>query len=274
MGPSIDKLHWYCQNKFNEITLLNIAIEVIRILKNIHDLGVVHRDIKPSNICYGYFEEKNNILKKEINLIDFGLSKTFTNKNIRFFNLKKNDTFSGTLIFASTWILYGYDHYPKDDLESLFYVLIYLKNGSLPWINNKYKHNLYYLKEIIRIRNNLTSDELFKGFYRFVKFIFKSIKKLSVFEEPEYEIYIKNLELALSELKSKDSINNLKFEWEIKFKTIYDNYNKLNIDKENLMKIAYLKKGYSFCLEEFIKLLGSWKFYNIIKRKLLYYSNN
>lgn len=97
-------------------------------------------------------------------IIDFGLSKTFNTKNIRNYSLKKANYFKGTLIFASNSALYGYEQIPKYDLESLFYTLIYLKNVTLPWINNNSKISSEYLKDIIRIRNNISLDELFKGF--------------------------------------------------------------------------------------------------------------
>ena len=78
-GPSLEKLHFYCGNKFSEYTIIKIAIKLIDILKNIHKKGILHRDSKPSNICYGLFS-KNQFIKS-LYLIDFNLGSTFRYNN-------------------------------------------------------------------------------------------------------------------------------------------------------------------------------------------------
>lgn len=76
-GPSLDKLHLFCNNKFSDSTILEIGIRLIKVIKEIHSHGIIHRDIKPANICYGIFKEKSKGFYKSINLIDFGLGKKF-----------------------------------------------------------------------------------------------------------------------------------------------------------------------------------------------------
>ena len=254
-GPTIEKLFWFCGKNFDDKTILQIGIDSIKILKNIHLSGVVHRDIKPSNICYGFFSSKNNKFNKSITIIDFGLSKI--NKRIinRKYNLQKKDYFIGTLIFASNAALYGFEQYPKDDLESLFYTLIYLKNGTLPWINSNAETNLEYLKEILRIRNNISLNELFKGFPLEIKYIFKALKNLSINETPDYDVYIKNMENALNSLYTENKTDDYKFIWQKKFRQIISDFKNLKISEEQLMKIAFLKKGYPINIEEYLNLL-------------------
>ena len=72
-GPSLDKLHFFCDCKFNEIIVLLIGINILKILRAIHTAGVIHRDLKPANICYGSFSGKLDKFDKSILLIDFGL---------------------------------------------------------------------------------------------------------------------------------------------------------------------------------------------------------
>lgn len=92
-GPSLDKLHYFCNSKFNDITMLMFGIKVLKILRNIHHTGIIHRDIKPANICYGTIFNKSNKFNKEIVLIDFGLGKKYFNQNLRSEENKKNKRF-------------------------------------------------------------------------------------------------------------------------------------------------------------------------------------
>ena len=98
----------------------------------------MHRDLKPENILVG--KEDNS----QIYLVDFGVSKLFLDKhdnhmykfrlNISPFKDKKS--FIGTTRYASISAHLGYELGRKDDLESLFYVLIYFFKG---YFNFKFK---------------------------------------------------------------------------------------------------------------------------------------
>ena len=107
-GPSLDKLHFFCDFKFSEITILLIAINIFKILKKIHEAGVIHRDLKPANICYGSFScDKYNKFDKSIKLIDFGLGNIYSTKNLRDNGIRNKNYFVGSLMFASTSALSG-----------------------------------------------------------------------------------------------------------------------------------------------------------------------
>lgn len=64
-------MHYYCSNKFSEFTILNIAISLITIIKEMNKKVILHKDLKPGNICYGFFQ-KIHLLNQ--NIIDFGLA--------------------------------------------------------------------------------------------------------------------------------------------------------------------------------------------------------
>lgn len=82
-------MHWFCNNKFSELTIVKIAINLINILKRIHGCGIIHRDIKPGSICFGYISKNDNKLEKSLYIIDFGLDKKYDPGGIRDSNAKK-----------------------------------------------------------------------------------------------------------------------------------------------------------------------------------------
>ena len=61
----------------------------------------------------------------------------FNTKILRNTNLKQTGHFVGTMMLASISALEGRPQTPKDDLESLFIVLTFLKNGTLSWLKFK-----------------------------------------------------------------------------------------------------------------------------------------
>ena len=54
-------------------------------------------------------------------------------KNNEHVKFKKHKSFIGTTRYASIAAHMGYELGRKDDLESLFYMMLYLLKGNLPW---------------------------------------------------------------------------------------------------------------------------------------------
>jgi len=79
----------------------------------------VHSDLKPQNIL-------TNLNKPALFIIDFGLTLNYQGPGAKY-------KFKGTPYFASNNQLMKNKVGPKDDLESMFYILIYFLLGSLPW---------------------------------------------------------------------------------------------------------------------------------------------
>ena len=179
---SIDILHWHCNNKFSEMTVLLIARDLISIPKEVHKKVILNKDLKPGNICYDSFHDNNKKLLSTINIVDFGLAEKFSYENLRKNNSKNYQYFVGTPIFASSAALSGIAQHPKDELESIFYILIYLKSGQLPWVKNQNNNNNknIYLNEILMMHKNTPLSVLFDGFCHDVPFLFKTIKNLMI----------------------------------------------------------------------------------------------
>jgi hypothetical protein len=159
-------------------------------------------------------------------------------------------------MFASTAALKGIEQYPKDDLESLFYTLIYLRNGSLPWVKFEKKDKVYYVGEILKMHTNLPKELLFKGFSEEVIFVYKTICNLKPGDKPDYEMYIKLLNFAKLKIIKAKKIKLFQFDWEIILTDINKKYKSLNVERKDLLKIAVLSKGYPIKIEGFLGLFN------------------
>jgi serine/threonine protein kinase len=152
-GMSMDLFESSLENKFQECnckfslkTVCSLAIEMLKIIKEIHNNSIIHRDLKPDN----FLIDKDN----SIYICDFGLSKLFrdskTHEHILY---KENKTLTGTPRYVSINNHLGVQQSRRDDLESLMYVLIYFYNGKLPWqglkeINRKKKNQIIMEKKL------------------------------------------------------------------------------------------------------------------------------
>ena len=247
-------MHYYCDSKVTEFTILKIAVELIKVLKNIHKKGILHRDLKPSNICYGIFE-KNQFIKS-LNIIDFNLGTTFNYDNNKNYHPQNIGKFCGTLLFASTAALMMVEQRPKDELETLFYVLAYLKTGFLPWQKYQNLEKSDYIKAILKMREEYPLEKLFNGFCGEVIFICKTIKSLTSNDVPDYDIYIEILNSALKKAEDSEQFTKNKYDWEIKIKEDFLSYSNSITKRNNLVKISFLKKGYPLSLKKFVRLFS------------------
>mmetsp|Transcript_28197 Transcript_28197/g.20397 ORF Transcript_28197/g.20397 Transcript_28197/m.20397 type:complete len:158 (-) Transcript_28197:764-1237(-) len=108
--------------KFSEQYAASIIEEIISAVKNLHEHGIVHRDLKPEN-----FMMSDKTDKAEVKLIDFGLSKSFKDKN-----LQKMKTIVGTPYYVAPEVLKGnYDQ--SCDIWSIGIILYIMLCGYPPF---------------------------------------------------------------------------------------------------------------------------------------------
>ena len=127
-----ENLAWHlkaCKGQFSLKTCLMIADQLICLLQLLHSKGFVHRDIKPENFCLGTEESAHLIY-----MIDFGLSKQVldpsTDTHVPF---RDNKSPLGQMMYASINNMQGNEISRRDDLESVFYMLLSFYLDELPW---------------------------------------------------------------------------------------------------------------------------------------------
>jgi len=168
--------------KFKQTTVLQFGVNMLSILKNIHNRGFIHRDIKPENFLLTITNPK------KLYLVDFGLSKPYI-FNGTHIDCKKKHKFMGTLDFASINAHNFLEQSRRDDLESVSYMLIYFYFGKLEWMNddvyfsNNEDENMYIKnkKELISEHQDIPS--VLMEYHNYVR-------KLEFEETPNYDKYI------------------------------------------------------------------------------------
>ena len=192
LGTSLQKV-MDSSKKLKQSTILQLGVNILNILKNIHNRGFIHRDIKPENFLLTITNPK------KLYLVDFGLSKPYI-FNGTHIDYKKKDKFMGTPDFASINAHNFLEQSRRDDLESVSYMLIYFYFGTLEWINddiyfsNNEDENMYVKNKKELLCQNQDIPPLLMEYHNYVR-------KLEFEETPDYDKYI--------QLFKKELINNI-----------------------------------------------------------------
>ena len=232
LGPNLDTIMNKLPNKnslkrFSFKTSLMIMIQCLERLKSLHEKGIIHRDIKPENFVIG---PKNK--ERIIYLIDFGLSKKIYKDKI-IPTVKADRNIIGTMRYISMNTHQGYEQGKRDDLESLFYIIIYFIKGELPWQNIKTKSKAEKYSKIFEIKKKVTENgDLVEGLPLEMAKILEYILGLNFFEKPNYLLIKNAVEIMLNNFNLS---NDLQFDWyNLEFLNyLYLSQNGSN-DKENI----------------------------------------
>eukprot|EP01004_Peranema_trichophorum_P002523 NODE_1575_length_1900_cov_38.492403_g1334_i0.p1 GENE.NODE_1575_length_1900_cov_38.492403_g1334_i0~~NODE_1575_length_1900_cov_38.492403_g1334_i0.p1 ORF type:complete len:489 (+),score=100.11 NODE_1575_length_1900_cov_38.492403_g1334_i0:220-1467(+) len=124
-------------------TTMRLGIQMLDAIEGCHSLSYIHRDIKPSNFVVG----RTDATRRKCYLIDFGLARKYRMPGGDIRPPRKTAGFRGTARYASIQSHQSKELGRRDDLWSLFYVLIEFATGSLPWRKIKDKDQIGVLKE-------------------------------------------------------------------------------------------------------------------------------
>ncbi len=176
-------------DKFNGlIPILNIycmAVQMINLIEQLHNIGWLHRDIKPENFT---------LYKRVIYMIDFGLARKWEDLVDRYDSLfvrgQSSSSIAGTARYMSINVHNGKSYSWRDDLESLGYVLIYFYRGSLPWQGINEKNNRKLMNKIysIKLQKKRLCKKLPSALYDYMQYCYK----LKIDSVPNYN-YLKSL---------------------------------------------------------------------------------
>ena len=180
LGRSIQDVLEQRGGKLPTKTALAIGARVLRHLQIIHGEGLIHRDLKPQNLMLAEKAEK------EVYLIDFGLAKRVIDADgVHIPYYEKGNGLTGTPRFASVSSHMGIEQSRRDDLESLIYIIIYLKKGRLPWQGTRGERKERY-KKILKKKRTISDAKLAEGFPQPFQDFVKEIRSLRFKDEPPY----------------------------------------------------------------------------------------
>jgi serine/threonine protein kinase len=190
LGESLQSL----KNRYSFFSLeitLKLGIQILQLLKTIHDKGLVHRDIKPDNFLLG----RPTGAGKQLHIIDFGFCKSFLNEQNKHKPIKKMTGLVGSLTYASLHAHDLWDQSRRDDLESLGYMLVYFCLGKLEWQCNHENDSVKAMKEQFVDNEDLPVVLLI---------YFQYVRALSFEEIPNYKMLIELFWKEIERIKFKE----------------------------------------------------------------------
>uniref|UniRef100_A0A1I8AYY1 Protein kinase domain-containing protein n=1 Tax=Meloidogyne hapla TaxID=6305 RepID=A0A1I8AYY1_MELHA len=201
LGPSLNHLQKEQLNgRFTMGTILKIGVQAVRAVAFMHCTYFVHRDIKPANFA---IDEVNH---KRLYLFDFGLARSIKSRGEVTLRKPRADVpFRGTPAYCSLNAHKRKEHGRHDDLWSIFYMLVELAIGRLPWQGKT------------RILTKLLKDQLMDREYMFgcpVAFstILIYLRSLDYYKRPDYV----GIEHAFFEMMKARKLNwNIPMDWEV-----------------------------------------------------------
>ena len=131
-GPTLAFLFQYCDGQFSLKTVIELVDQLLYRIEFIHSKGIIYGDINPNNFLMQTDEGLGCL-----NVVSFGLARTYIDEKGDHVPLDLQRSFGGSLNFASRNAHLKRTLSRRDDLESLGYFMVYLLKGTLPWCNTK-----------------------------------------------------------------------------------------------------------------------------------------
>lgn len=183
MSASLEKLFNQANHHFSKKTCIQLMIQMLVAIEEVHDAGIIHRDIKPDNFMFGRKETGRD---KVLCLIDFGLAKEYMEDGKHIPEDQKVPFALGTQRYMPVHAHQFKAQSRRDDLEAIGFVCIYFLNGALPWQNvdaeNKILRN-QKIQEMKKMRISKLCEGHPKAFAEF----FQRVRSLLFAQRPDYD---------------------------------------------------------------------------------------
>ena len=188
LGPSLSELRkQQPKQKFSLSTTLRVGVQVISAVRAMHDCGFLHRDIKPSNFAIG----SSSATKRTCFMLDFGLARQYMTPTGEIRPPRPVAGFRGTVRYASINAHQSKDLGRHDDLWSVFYMLVELATGELPWKKIRDKETAG--KSKIKCNHKQLVKSLPSEFCDF----YDHLMSLNYYQKPDYHLLKTLLQNAL-----------------------------------------------------------------------------
>lgn len=187
LGPSLEDLFDWCGRRFSVKTVVQVAIQMLNLIEDVHRHDLIYRDIKPDNFLIGRqgYPDEN-----KVHLIDFGMAKQYrdprTKQHIPY---REKKSLSGTARYMSINTHLGREQLRRDDLEALGHVFFYFLRGQLPWQGLKAPTNKQKYEKIGDKKRTTSSALLCEGLPKQFAEYLDSVRSLPFEAEPAYEEY-------------------------------------------------------------------------------------
>ncbi|KAG7149027.1 Casein kinase I isoform gamma-2 like protein [Verticillium longisporum] len=182
LGPSLEDLLDYCGRRFTIETVVMIGVQLITILEELHDRDFIHRDIKAENFVIQGGTERPNVVRA----IDFATAKKYRSGNPpKHIMYREGRQFIGTARYASINTHMGCEQSRRDDLEALWYLLLYFIRGTLPWQFATPTPIAEKHKKIREAKQTATIEDLCEGRPELCAGL-RYIRRLGFEEDPDY----------------------------------------------------------------------------------------
>ena len=168
---------------FSMATVCRLGCEMVEALQAVHGMGVMHRDVKPSNFVLGgrHKAAADPALANKLYIIDFGLSRKYVGPDNEIKPPRANAGFRGTARYASINSHQCKELAPRDDLWSVFYMLVEFATGTLPWRNQRDRDKVGEMKQKYLGTKKLT-EGLPPEFEQFMAYLLT----LDYYSRPDY----------------------------------------------------------------------------------------
>jgi serine/threonine protein kinase len=177
-------------------------------LEGLHESGYIHNDLKPDNILLGS-DFRHTPESQQIVLIDFGVSRSYLDGEFRHRSLRQEKKFQGNYIFSSHNNFKFITLSRRDDLISLAYLLSYLFNPDVEWMDRIYNDSKNF-SNASKIKKSLTANDLCTEEAKYLLPFAEEAFDLEFDERPDY---CKLKFMLKSILLNKDVVPDLYFDW-------------------------------------------------------------